>query len=106
MGSLVDSTYMGLVSVSLCLLAGACNPFAFKVIINVHVLIAILFIVICLDSFVCVYVIDFWFAVSMRILHIYIVAFVSKSWPTLVTPWTIACQALLPKRFPLARILE
>ena len=54
MGSLVDSTYMGLVSVSLCLLVGACNPFAIKVIINVHVLIAILFIVICLDSFLCV----------------------------------------------------
>ena len=54
MGSLVDSTYMGLVSISLCLLVGACNPFAFKVIINVHVLIAILFIVICLDSFLCV----------------------------------------------------
>ena len=66
----------------------------------------------------CVYVIDFWFAVSIED-FIYIkfafvsklllslkVAFVSKSCPTLVTPWTIACQALLPKRFPLARILE
>ena len=42
---------MGLISISLCLLVGAFNPFTFKVIIDVYVLIAVLFIVTGLDSF-------------------------------------------------------
>ena len=46
-GFLVDSTYMGLCihSASLCLLAGAFNPFTFKVIIDIYIPIAIFLIV-------------------------------------------------------------
>ena len=76
---------------SLCLQIGAFNPFTFKVIINIYVLIAILLLdfcrsfvpfflvlcscdlmtifVLCLDSFffiVCICIIDFWFVVTMR----------------------------------------